>query len=120
MIRTLPIIAAAVLLLTACDRGSSSSSSDLPQGSETVELDPGDFSTDIDNPYWPMSAGSRWVYRETDGKGSVQRVDVTVTTQRKVVDGIEAVVVHDLVTEDGEMVEDTLDLYAQDKDGNVW
>jgi hypothetical protein len=120
MIRTLPIIAAAVLLLTACDRGSSSSSSDLPQGSETVELDPGDFSTDIDNPYWPMSAGSRWVYRETDGKGSVQRVDVTVTTQRKVVDGIEAVVVHDLVTEDGEMVEDTLDWYAQDKDGNVW
>jgi hypothetical protein len=67
-----------------------------------------------------MSAGSRWVYRATDGKGSVQRVDVTVTTQRKVVDGIEAVVVHDLVTEDGEMVEDTLDWYAQDKDGNVW
>ena len=120
MIRTLPLIAAAVLLLTACDGGSSSSSSDLPQGSETVELEPGDFTTDIDNPYWPMSPGSRWVYRETDGKGGVQRVDVTVTNQTKVVDGVEAVVVHDLVTEDGEKVEDTLDWYAQDSDGNVW
>ena len=67
-----------------------------------------------------MSPGSRWVYRETDGKGGVQRVDVTVTEQTKVVDGIEAVVVHDLVTEKGDKVEDTLDWYAQDKDGNIW
>jgi hypothetical protein len=67
-----------------------------------------------------MSPGSRWVYRETDGKGGVQRVDVTVTDRTKVIDGIKAVVVHDLVTEDGEKVEDTLDWYAQDNDGNVW
>ena len=120
MTRTLALITAAVLLLTGCGGGSTSSSAQLPQGSETVELDPDDFTTDIDNPYWPMSPGSRWVYRETDGQGGVQRVDVTVTNQTKVVDGIEAVVVHDLVTEDGEKVEDTLDWYAQDKDGNVW
>ena len=120
MIRTLPLITAAVLLLAGCGGGSDSSSPDLPQGSEAVELDPADFTTAIDNPYWPMRPGSRWVYRETDGKGGVQRVDVTVTNQKKVVDGIEAVVVHDLVTEDGEKVEDTLDWYAQDQDGNVW
>ena len=34
--------------------------------------------------------------------------------------GIEARVVHDRVTEDGEIVEDTYDWYAQDADGNVW
>ena len=34
--------------------------------------------------------------------------------------GIEARVVHDVVTEDGELVEDTFDWYAQDADGNVW
>jgi hypothetical protein len=67
-----------------------------------------------------MTPGSRWVYRETDGKGGIQRVDVSVTNRTKVVDGIEAVVVHDLVTEQGETVEDTLDWYAQDSDGNVW
>ncbi len=112
-------MAAAALLVVGCG-GGSDSGPDLPQGSETVELDPADFTTEVDNPYWPMSPGSRWVYRETDGKGGVQRVDVTVTKQTKIVDGIEAVVVHDLVTEKGEKVEDTLDWYAQDKDGNVW
>ena len=120
MSRALPLITAAVLLVAACGGGSDSSSPELPQGSEAVNLDPADFTTEIDNPYWPMSPGSRWVYRETDGKGGAQRVDVTVTRQTKVVDGIEAVVVHDLVTEKGEKVEDTLDWYAQDKDGNVW
>ena len=34
--------------------------------------------------------------------------------------GIEVRVVHDVVTEDGEVIEDTFDWYAQDADGNVW
>jgi hypothetical protein len=34
--------------------------------------------------------------------------------------GIEAVVVHDRVTEGGELVEDTFDWYAQDAEGNLW
>jgi hypothetical protein len=120
LICALPLIAATALLLAACGGGSDSSSRELPQGSEAVELDAADFTTMIDNPYWPMGPGSNWVYRETDGKGGVQRVDVTVTGRTKVIDGVEAVVVHDLVTEQGEKVEDTLDWYAQDEDGNVW
>ena len=119
-LRTAPLIAAAALLLAACTGGSDSSGDELPQGSETVELDAADFTTEIDNPYWPMQPGSHWVYRETDGEGGAQRVDVTATDQTKVVDGIEAVVVHDLVTEQGEKVEDTFDWYAQDSGGNVW
>ena len=54
----------------------SSSQGGLPQGSETVKLDPADFTTHIDNPYWPMSPGSKWVYSETDTKGSKQKVVV--------------------------------------------
>ena len=34
--------------------------------------------------------------------------------------GIEAVVVHDVVTQDGALVEDTYDWYVQDAKGNVW
>ena len=34
--------------------------------------------------------------------------------------GIEARVVHDVVTEDGQLKEDTFDWYAQDKAGNLW
>ena len=95
--------------------------SDLPQGSEHVELDPADFTTEIDNPYWPMAVGSRWVYRETDAEGAEQRVEVTVTDKtKKIANGIEARVVHDEVTEDGVPVEVTDDWYAQDAEGNIW
>jgi hypothetical protein len=92
----------------------------LPQGGEPVELDPADFVAEIDNPYWPMSPGSTWVYRETDAEGAVQRVEVTVTDRTRTILGIEATVVHDVVTEDGELIEDTFDWYAQDTAGNVW
>ena len=94
---------------------------ELPQGSEQVELDPADFTTEIDNPWWPMAAGSRWVYREADSEGANQRVVVTVTDRTKTIaNGVEARVVRDLVTEDGEPVEVTDDWYAQDQDGNIW
>jgi hypothetical protein len=87
---------------------------------QSVTLDPAEFSADIDHPYWPMTPGARWVYRETDGEGGEQRVVVTVTDQTRTVAGIEARVVHDVVTEDGQLVEDTYDWYAQDDQGNVW
>jgi hypothetical protein len=93
----------------------------LPQGSEPVALDPADFTTRIDNPYWPMRPGSRWVYRETDSEGAKAKVVVTVTTRTKTIaNGIEARVVRDVVTERGGPVEITDDWYAQDRRGNIW
>jgi hypothetical protein len=83
--------------------------------------DPSHFSTRIDNPYWPMRPGSRWVYRETDTDGSVQRIVVTVARRTKrVASGVTARIVHDRATEDGQVVENTFDYYAQDHKGNVW
>ena len=55
----------------------------LPQGSERVRLDPGAFTTRIDNPWWPMRPGSRWIYRETDPEGTKHKVVVTVTPRRR-------------------------------------
>ncbi len=95
-------------------------SSAPPQGSEPVELDPADFVAIIDNPFWPMAVGNTWVYRETDAEGTEQKVEVTVTTETKEIIGITATVVHDVVSEDGDLVEDTLDWYAQDAAGNIW
>ncbi len=94
--------------------------SGLPEGSQPVELDPADFTTKIDNRYWPMRPGSRWVYRETDEKGNRQRVEVTVTDRIKTIDGVKARVVHDVVREGDELVEDTFDWYAQDRKGDIW
>jgi hypothetical protein len=94
---------------------------DLPQGREPVQLDPADFSVSIDNPYWPMSPGTKWVYSETDTKGTNQKVVVEVTDETKMIaNGIEARVVRDTVTENGAPVEITDDWYAQDKAGNIW
>jgi hypothetical protein len=56
-----------------------------------------------------LAPGSRWVYRETDAEGAEQRVVVTVTEDTRTISGIEARVVHDVVTEDGQLVEDTYD-----------
>jgi hypothetical protein len=94
-------------------------SNELPQEGDPIELDPADFVQKIDNPYWPMKRGSRWVYDEQDTEGATHIV-VTVTGRAKRVMGIEATVVRDVVTEDGELKEDTFDWYAQDTDGNVW
>jgi hypothetical protein len=118
------------LALTACgdddnggdpDDETTAAAQELPQGSEPVDLDPTDFTTEIDNPYWPMTPGRRWVYEETDEEGTVLKVVVTVTDQTKTIaNGVEARVVHDVVSEAGEPIEITDDWYAQDSAGNVW
>jgi hypothetical protein len=112
---------AAALALGVGGPVAASSGASLPRGSEPVTLDPADFTTRIDNPFWPMRPGSRWVYRETAPDGTRQRVVVTVTRRtRLIANGVTARVVHDVVTEGGEPVEVTDDWYAQDRAGNVW
>jgi hypothetical protein len=121
--RTLAIGAACVLAalsVSACgggdDQPGAGPRGSLPQGSVPVRLDPADFTTRIDNPYWPMALGSRWEYRSDEG-----RIVVTVTAKKKTVEGIEARVLRDMVTgEDGKPIEVTDDWYAQDSTGNVW
>jgi hypothetical protein len=122
-----PTLAAALALLLlgagcgSTGAGASGGDGELPQGSEAVTLDPADFSTRIDNRYWPMAPGSRWVYREERGGGRFQRVTVTVTDRtKKVAAGVTARVVHDIVRRGHALVEDTYDWYAQDGEGNVW
>jgi hypothetical protein len=116
------VMAVVALMTTGVAAGAApSGGSDLPQGSEPVELDPADFTTEIDNPYWPMEVGTRWTYREVDDEGKVLEVVVIVTDETKdIANGVTARVVRDTVTQDGQLVEDTFDWYAQDKDGNIW
>ena len=87
----------------------------LPQGSDPIEIDAANFTAEIDNPWWPMTPGSTWVFED-----GAERVEVTVTDRKKTVMGVDVRVVHDVVTEDGVRIEDTFDWYAQDRDGNIW
>jgi hypothetical protein len=117
---------ALVVVLTACGAGGGLTSPSgpvpsLPQGSDAVELDPADFTAQINHAYWPMAPATRWTYREIDEDGNEVMVVVTVSSETKrIANGITAVVVRDSVTSDGELIEDTFDWYAQDADGNVW
>jgi hypothetical protein len=118
------LITGLALLLTTCGAAATAATqrtAALPRGGEQVNLNPADFTTRIDNPYWPMRKGSRWVYRETDSEGAKQRVVVTVTRRTKLIaNGVRARVVRDVVTEKGVPVEVTSDYYAQDRAGNIW
>jgi hypothetical protein len=89
-------------------------------GEESSEIDPASFTTRIDNPYFPLAVGTRWVYEGDDGDGGQERIVVEVTEQTREVMGVEVVVVRDTVSVDGEVVEDTYDWFAQDAEGNVW
>jgi hypothetical protein len=106
----------------AADAATRGSEPPLPRGDDPVTLNPADFSANIDNPQWPMTVGSRWVYRVTDmSDGSTQRQVITVTRRTKMMaDGIRARVVRDVVRDHGKPVEVTEDWYAQDKQSNVW
>jgi len=84
-----------------------------------LNLEPRDFTTRIDNPYFPMRPGTIWRYRETDDEGS-QSVRVVVTDRTRMIEGIRARVVHDVVRAKGELVENTFDWYAQDPGGSIW
>ncbi len=94
----------------------------LPQGTEQVKLDPAEFTTRIDNPYWPMRPGRRWVYRSVDPESLTAQRDIVRVTNRtkKVAEGVNTVVVRDVASENGAPVEVTADYYAQDKAGNIW
>jgi hypothetical protein len=118
------LLAAALVLgaATTAQAGAASDCPALPRGSDPVTLNPADFSANIDNRQWPMTVGSRWVYRVTDmADGSTKRQVITVTRKTKLIaDGIRARVVRDVVREHGAPVEITRDWYAQDRQGNVW
>ena len=119
---------AGIALTTACSGDSSGGSgstsaptSALPQGGQHVKLDPKRFSTTIDNTYMPMVPGTQMTYRGVDEEGVESLITVTVTDQtKKIANGVTARVVRDTAREDGKIVEDTYDWFAQDDKGNVW
>jgi hypothetical protein len=90
------------------------------------DYDPSRFdetSTAIDNMWFPMLPGTRFVYEGStlEGKDRIQHeVVFTVTDLTKVIDGVRTLVVWDQDFSEGELVETELALFARDTDGNIW
>ena len=80
---------------------------------------PSAFTTKVDNPYFPLTPGTRMI-SEAATQDGLQRTTTEVTRDTKTIMGVKTAVVHDTVSLNGKTTEDTLDWYAQDRDGNVW
>ncbi len=105
---------------TASTSGSASASSLAPiHGKYSPSIDPANFTSTIDNRYWPLKPGTGYHYKGVRGT-TPQRDDEIVTHRKKQILGIPSTVVRDTVSEHGSPVERTFDYYAQDRQGNVW
>src|SRR5882762_4631388 len=82
-------------------------------------IDPANFVATIDNPYFPLQPGTTFIYRGQMPQG-FEHVEFAVTYNTRVILGVTCVEVHDSVFTNGVLTEDTLDWFAQDRDGNVW
>ena len=94
----------------------------LPEGRQPANINPADFTTRIDNPYYPLRPGDRRVYRETAPDGSRQKIVDVVTNRTKLIaNGVTArVIVATVTNQRGKVVEFTEEWFAQDRAGNVW
>jgi hypothetical protein len=80
---------------------------------------PSSFSARVDNPWFPLLPGTRWVYTGVkDGRPS--RDVVTVRHGATTIDGVPCVAVDDRLYLAGRLGERTTDWYSQDARGNVW
>lgn len=88
-------------------------------GEYRPNIDPYNFVRVINNRFFKLMPGTTFVYQGAT-KDGIERTVVEVTRDNKKVMGVETVVVHDQVWLNDELIEDTYDWYAQDKDDNVW
>ena len=114
-------IAFVFMFAAGCGEDSSEEPPVIDVGNEPYDpvINPADFVAQIDNQYLPLTPGTTLIY-EGETEDGMERIEVEVTHETKDILGVTCIVVRDTVRVDGELVEDTYDWFAQDKDGNVW
>lgn len=79
--------------------------------------------TAVDNSYFPIVGKETRFYRgekEEDGETVVERFELTPLGKGPTILGVETTILRDRAFEDGLLVEETFDFFAQDTLGNVW
>lgn len=78
----------------------------------------------IDHPYFPLDPTYQAVLAasgiDEEGEAFTEESQLSFGGPGRVILGVQTTVQRDLAFEDGLLVEDTFDYYAQDTDGNVW
>lgn len=93
---------------------------DLGQAPYDPNIDPQNFVKNITNQFFPLKPGTVYIYNMLI-PGSPKGMDTFFVTRQTInLLGVTCVVVRDTVTIGGQVTEDTLDYFAQDKQGNVW
>lgn len=116
------VLAIWLALLVACGGDDEVDGGGGNGGGETATaaaLDRADFGATVDNRFFSLNPGTSLVY-EGEEDGAEIHVESTVLEETDTVAGIEVTVVQVMDFEDGELVESTLDYYAQHKDGTVY
>lgn len=124
MLRHIAAAGAAIAALVAagCGSGSSSGASGkaaLSQAQGAGKVAPRNFTSKVDNQFYPLQPGTTLRYRGGEGTRPATEV-VTITGSTKRILGVSCVVLRDRLVVGGRVVEDTRDWFAQDGKGNVW
>jgi hypothetical protein len=116
-------LATSVLLVAACDQ--TTAPGDQASFQSARQLDPelcdpgaGGFTAGSTNPWFPLAINQVWEY-EGEEEGVAAELTITVLDQTEVVAGVTTRVVHEHEVEDGEVVEDSWNYFAQAADGTV-
>jgi hypothetical protein len=117
--RLVVILFGTVLAAAGCSRSTVTAVSPSPPA-YTIDITPADFVAKVDNPYFPLIPGTNWVYEARLADGQTEHIELEILNETHNVNGVQATILHDSVFVDGELVEETYDWFAQDKNGNVW
>ena len=106
-------------LIAGYGPGAQAGATPHPGVGPAAAVDPAEFTTPVSNPYFPLETGTVSILRGSeDGKRLLNRT--TVTPWKKVIQGVRATVVKDVLYKGGVLREKTTDWYAPDNSGNVW
>src|SRR4030081_1259553 len=119
----LTVVLSVALLVAACGSGSAQTAK-RPTSSEVFVSAKNFVDPRVGSNRWlPLKPGTQWVRDGTTLVGNRKvphKVLSTVTDVIRVINGVKTVAVFDHSVDSGQVVQQSLDYFAQDKYGNIW
>ena len=91
----------------------------IPGAPASAGINPADFSSPVANPYFPLKPGTVFVYRGSEGRQRLVE-HLRITHDTKTIQGVQTIVISDVLHSNGRLAEATHDYYADDNGGTTW